>query len=722
MKQQKKRLVLVLFACMVALLVFSTVRGLVRTNHYIEENGRKNMDTVLSQMRQSYDIQIKEYYIDLQQIDSYLFQDESRSIRLTDYASYFNARRVSSYDRLLFIKQSGEVLDEDGNRNCVTLSPQLLENLENNTQADKLVSRNVDGSQERFYLVAIPCEAYYVDGERFDALGALYAHARIDSMLEMSGYKGDAYLFLVDAQGRVTYANQAVGAALIDDFLLDRMRQEKALSQTDYDYLATKFSNNQQEVLLLKQEGKKFYFGYAPLQESDCKLVCIVPAAAVNNVMVEGQKNIVFFSSLMTALTIALCCGLVWFVFRLRESEQRVSFEEKNRQMQAQAIEALEVERDRAELANQAKSEFLSRMSHDVRTPMNAIVGTMELVEHDVADPEKVRTYAQKGKAACQQLLSLINNVLDMSQMESTHVVLSRDEVSLANHLDRLESMVWPQIQEKDQHFEVQAHNITHEYLIGDAARIQQILLNLLSNAIKFTPEGGSISLEVTEQPSQQPGIAKFAFTVSDTGCGMTTDFQKRVFEPFARAENSMTSKTKGTGLGLAITKSIVDMMGGTITVSSEPGLGSIFTVNLPMEIDTAADYEISAQSVLLLTSDTQLAEDVRAALQGAALQFGTAATVVQAEKLLKENKPDVILISGYSTEQEFDEAVRWVRARANNCPLIFCYGYRRAGQYQKMFPHRSIDGVITGPFFFETFAGLVNQARGDVGQQGEQR
>lgn len=717
MKQQNRKMVLVLFACLVVLIVYSTVRGLGRTNRYIEENGRKNMDTVMSQMRQSYDVQIKEYDTDLQQIERYLFQDDSRSIRLADYVGFFDARKYSAYDRLLFIREDGTVLSEDGSRNCVEIPEQLLEGLQNGEKIDMLVSWNGDEAQERFYLVAIPCEGYAVDGEHFDAIGALYEHARIDAMLEMSGYTGDAYLFLVDAQGRVTYANQSKGAVLIDDFLLDRMRQENALSQTDYDYLAEKISNNEQDVLLLKQEGKKFYFGYAPLQESDCKLVCIVPEAAVNNVLVECRRNVVLFSSLMAAFTVALSCGLVWFVFRLRESEQKISFEEKNRRMQSQAMEALEVEKDKAELANQAKSEFLSRMSHDVRTPMNAIVGTMELMEHDAADPEKVRGYVQRMKSSCRQLLSLVNNVLDMSQMESTQVVLSRDAVSLASQFNRIESMIWPQIREKAQRFEIHAHNITHEYLIGDAARLQQIMLNLLSNAIKFTPEGGSISLEWTELPSKQPETARFSFAVSDTGCGMTADFQKKVFEPFARAENSMTSKIQGTGLGLAITKSIVDLMGGSIAVESEPGMGSTFTVTLPMEIDAEADYAISAQSVLLVTGDTQLAADVRATLQGAQLRFETASTAVQTEKLLKENQPDVIVMTGgYSSEQEFNDAVRWMRTHANNCPLIFCYGYRQNGK-RKIYPRSNLDGVMAGPFLFETFAGLVNQARGDVGQ-----
>ena len=717
MKHRKKRLALVFFVCLAVLIVHATVRGLERTNHYIEENGRKNMDTVMSQMRQSYDTQIREYYIGLRQIERYLFADENRSIRLADYAGFFDARRDSAYDRLLFIKNSGEVLDEAGNRNCVEIPNQLLEGLQNGEKIDMLVSWNGDEAQERLYLVAIPSEGYEVDGEHFDAIGALYEHARIDSMLEMSGYQGDAYLFLVDAQGRVTYANQSKGAYLVDESLLDRMKRENDLSQQEYDYIAAALGNNRQEVLLLKREGREFYFGYAPLQESDCKLVCIVPEAVVNNVLVECQRNVAFFSSLLAAFTVALCCGLVWFVFRLRESEQKIAFEEKNRRMQSQAIEALEVEKSRAELANQAKSEFLSRMSHDVRTPMNAIVGTVELMEHDAADPQKVQTYVQRVRASCRQLLSLINNVLDMSQMESTQVVLSRDAVSLASQFNRIESMIWPQIREKAQRFEIHAHNITHEYLIGDAARLQQIMLNLLSNAIKFTPEDGSISLEWTELPSKQPETARFSFAVSDTGCGMTADFQKKVFEPFARADNSMTSKTQGTGLGLAITKSIVDLMGGSITVESEPGKGSTFTVTLPLEIDTEADYDISAQSVLLVTGDTQLAADVRAALQGAQLRFGAASTVVQTEKLLKENQPDVIVMTGgYSSEQEFDDAVRWMRTHANNCPLIFCYGYRQNGK-EKIYPRSNIDGVMTGPFLFETFAGLVNQARGDVGQ-----
>ena len=269
--------------------------------------------------------------------------------------------------------------------------------------------------------------------------------------------------------------------------------------------------------------------------------------------------------------------------------EKRLEELDENINISAEKQQALE----QAEAATRAKSQFLSNMSHDIRTPMNAIFGIAQLMEHDKNDSEKMDDHIRKLKFSSQHLLSLINDILDMSKIESHEVSLNREFINLTDQVMQLKSIICPQTEEKKQKFLVKMHEIRHENLVGDAVRLRQILINLLSNAMKYTPNGGTILFEITEKHSDEQSRSVFEFSVTDTGYGMSQDFIKRIFEPFTRAENSVTNKIQGTGLGMAITKNIVDLMGGTITLDSELGKGSCFQVTIPLEI--ADEEEVSA-------------------------------------------------------------------------------------------------------------------------------
>ena len=243
---------------------------------------------------------------------------------------------------------------------------------------------------------------------------------------------------------------------------------------------------------------------------------------------------------------------------------------------------------EQAESATRAKTRFLSNMSHDIRTPMNAIFGITQLMEHDKTNLVKMEDHIQKLQVSSRHLLSLINDVLDMSKIESSEVCLNREEIYLPDLIAQLKSIMDPQTQEHHQTFVIHTDEMLYENLIGDAVRLRQVFLNLLSNAVKYTPDGGTITLDLTQKKQDKNHIL-LAFTVTDTGYGMTPDFVQHIFEPFTRAEDSTTNKIQGTGLGMAITKSIVDLMSGTITLQSEPGKGSSFFVTVLLEIAQTA-------------------------------------------------------------------------------------------------------------------------------------
>ena len=257
---------------------------------------------------------------------------------------------------------------------------------------------------------------------------------------------------------------------------------------------------------------------------------------------------------------------------------------------------AVEAALEVAEKASQAKTDFLSNMSHDIRTPMNAIVGLTTLMENELDQPEKLAEHLHKLESSGQLLLGIINNILDMSRIESGKTTLSVEPMHLSQQLDQLSTMIRAQASEKAQTFTVSTH-LRHENLLADPTRLNQVLMNILSNAVKYTPRGGHIRFEVEELPRNEH-YAKYRFVVQDDGIGMSEAYQKTLFDPFTREERSGTNKVQGTGLGMAITKNIVDLMGGSISVESATGKGTRFEVVLEFPIDTEADAVPKAQAL----------------------------------------------------------------------------------------------------------------------------
>ena len=263
-----------------------------------------------------------------------------------------------------------------------------------------------------------------------------------------------------------------------------------------------------------------------------------------------------------------------------------------------------------AEHANRAKTTFLNNMSHDIRTPMNAIVGFTALAASHISNREQVQDYLSKISVSSQHLLSLINDVLDMSRIESGKMTLDESEVHLPDLIHDLRTIIHANITAKQLALHIDTRDVVNEDIITDKLRLNQVFLNILSNAIKFTPSGGTISFHVTEKPSPRPDHTVFEFRIRDTGIGMSKEFQKTIFEAFTREKTSTVSGIQGTGLGMAITKSIVDMMGGDISVRSEEGKGTEFTVTIPCRLNESpagdeAAPELQGLRALVVDDDT---------------------------------------------------------------------------------------------------------------------
>ncbi len=240
---------------------------------------------------------------------------------------------------------------------------------------------------------------------------------------------------------------------------------------------------------------------------------------------------------------------------------------------------------EEADYANKAKTDFLSTMSHDIRTPMNAIIGLTTIAEKNVEDSKSVSENLKKIKLASNHLLTLINDILDISKVEHGNITLSPVRFSIIDMAENLENMVLPMVRQKNIDFKFQKNNITHEYLYADQLRINQIFINILSNAIKYTPNNKQVFVDLSEQLCEEPDLVKLVYVVADKGIGMPQDFMEIMYEPFIRQTDSRINTIQGTGLGLAITKKMVDMMDGTIECESKEGVGTTFTVTLELKI-----------------------------------------------------------------------------------------------------------------------------------------
>ena len=282
-------------------------------------------------------------------------------------------------------------------------------------------------------------------------------------------------------------------------------------------------------------------------------------------------------------MTSSVRCSPIYltiFIDITNETELR----EMQKKLERQA-EELKVSLQLTEQASRAKSDFFSNMSHDIRTPMNAIIGMANIARSHLGDDEKVDNCLKKLLLSSRHLLGLINDVLDMSRIESGKMTVSPAPLFLPELLENVVAIMQPDIKAAEQQFSIHLKGIMHEWFCADALRMRQIFINILSNASKFTPAQGSITVEVEEVGSEDPGTAILHFSFSDTGIGMKEEFLEHLFESFSRERDSRVDKTEGTGLGMAITKKLVELLDGTIEVHSQPGKGSLFQVTLPLPI-----------------------------------------------------------------------------------------------------------------------------------------
>ena len=598
-KTKRKKMIVPLFFLILIFLNLIFVKLLLnRMNSYIAENGKSSMGAVVEQIQQTYDLQVNGYYSRLHMLEDFLTQEGVRSIELDRNKKFFEAWQKESESTLIFLQENGKAITTDGTKLRVDMPSKLLLDLRNGYNIGKLVTLDYNQKKKDGYLVAIPCQEYTIKGETYTAIGTLYDHSKLDSMLSVKSYNGNAYLFMLDNDGNITYTNQKEDKFFRNYFLLKHLKGDQAITEEEADSLQKKLDGREQGVELVESD-KPYYLGYCPIENNNTMLICIVEKSVVDNVLRDYQKTIVFETILMAGFILLLFAGLFYSISRRSLAEQKAEYEKRNNEIQTQAMKEMEESNKKlkkaknittealqtAENANKAKTDFLSNMSHDIRTPMNAIIGMTSLIRHDAGNKAKVIEYADKIDISSQHLLGIIHDVLDMSKIEAGKTVFKYTDFSILDFITELNTIFHSQIDEKNQTLTIIKENIRHEWVNGDQVHLMQIFSNLVSNAVKYTQEGGKIQFLVEECETKSSVYAKYRFLVSDNGMGMSADFKDTIFDAFTRAESSMTNKIQGTGLGMAITKNLVEAMGGTIDVESELGQGSCFEVLIDLRI-----------------------------------------------------------------------------------------------------------------------------------------
>ncbi|MDE6881675.1 MAG: hybrid sensor histidine kinase/response regulator, partial [Lachnospiraceae bacterium] len=547
------------------------------------------------------------------------------------------------------------------------------------------------------------------DGEEIAYLYVEYIYDSLEESLPSGFYNKKAMLYIMDAETeRLVLKPKGMGERdaghlnLKDFYRANAIEEEALLAEVEE---CVKSGRN---IMFQHDIRNKSALNYMwSVNGGTIYLIGYVPIEAIQQEGTSVNHNIFIVVAVML-IAFFLCCILYYINQRQQNrirKEQEAEREIHNRQL-AEALQA-------AQIASNSKTTFLSNMSHDIRTPMNAVLGFTTLLERDAENPEKVREYTKKIMASGQHLLSLINDILDVSKIESGKVVLSVEEFTLNDLVSSVDAIIRPMARAKNQKFYVEVTGIKHEYLMGDETRINQVLINLLSNAVKYTQEGGHIWFRIIGLGQRSSQFEHIRIEVEDDGYGMTPEYLKIIFDAFTRAENSTTNKVQGTGLGMAITKNIVELMGGTIDVFSEVDKGSLFRVELECripegQVDKLFWKESGISHILAVDGNVQDSETIQGLMQDMDVTVDTVQSVSDAVHLLdgkvrEETEYQIILLDGDLPGLDAAEAAGRFRSVMPEAIILLLADYDEEGESAALSIENA--GILQKPFFIASLS-----------------
>ena len=595
MQKAKNYRNLILGCCMTGIAMLLAFFFLYHTyiQDIIYEERLNQMEEITRQMFQNLEDVIDSHWNRVTEECNYL---RDANVQTTDELCRHMKKKyeLSAYARqritLMAVDSEGGYYTESGKRGLF----RELDYFEESPEKISFVFDSMTDNQSNMvFLNRLPEPINLQNGEKTTSIlyfGIAQDMEQLNPYFNCEAYNGNNSVYVLDDNGFKLFNSNQV-ELIKGHNVFSVLQKMKYLHNSSFDKTKAELEEKGCSYSNAVLDGTEYFYGLKRMENAEWTLIFLVPAEYVATNTLKLVNFVTIFIVIFTVI-VAVCVmlGISFVMYRNQQEAIRVERENnarletvntKLRQAKQAAEDAFQV----AQEANRSKSSFLANMSHDIRTPMNAIIGITSLIRHDAGDKGKVIEYADKIDTSSQHLLGIINEVLDMSKIEAGKTVFKYSDFSIPDFIQELDTIFRSQISEKKQTLTITKENIRHEWVNGDQVHLMQIFSNLLSNAIKYTQEGGEIQLLAEECESNSSVYAKYRFLVCDNGMGMSADFKDRIFDAFTRAENSLTNKIQGTGLGMAITKNLVDLMGGTIDVESEPGQGSCFEVFMDLKI-----------------------------------------------------------------------------------------------------------------------------------------
>ena len=559
----------------------------------IYEERLNQMEEVTRQMFQNLEDVIDAHWDRVTEECNYL---EDASVQTTEELCEYMKKKhdLSVYAEqritLLAVDSEGGYYTESGNRGIF----RELDYFEDSPEKISFVFNSLTDNQSEMVFLKRLSEPIYLQNDDKETviryLGIAQDMEQLNPYFNCDAYKRNNSVYVLDNNGFKMFNSNRV-ELIKGHNVFSVLKNMKYLHNSSFDKTEAELEEKGYSYSNAVLDGTEYFYGLKRMENAEWTLIFLVPAKYVATNTLKLVNFVMIFIVIFTVIVSACVILVISFVMH-RNQQEAIRVERENnakletvntelRQAKLAAEEAFHV----AQEANRSKSSFLANMSHDIRTPMNAIVGITSLIEHECDDGEKVKEYAKKIELSSQHLLGIINDVLDMSKIETGKTTLKYADFSISELLQEMNTVFHPQANEKHQTFVITGEDIQHDWVKGDRVHLMQIFTNLLSNAVKYTQAGGIIQFIVEECQTNSSVYAKFHFMVKDNGMGMSPDFKDKIFDAFTREESSLTNKIQGTGLGMAITRNLVEVMGGTIDVESVKGQGSCFEVLLDLKI-----------------------------------------------------------------------------------------------------------------------------------------
>ena len=673
------------------------------------------MQNVTAQLFSGLEDVVKNQWESVDILCNYMEQEQTEAAITQETLQEFlaNQAKLNNLDRnmdsLLAIDDRGRYYTQNGKEGTL----QELDYLLDEPAKISFVSNSVTTNRTKMvFLQQLETPVSLENGTRIIYYGIARDMSELEPYFDCAAYEGNNAVYVVDPNGMKLFTGR--GGELIKGYnIYNVLEGMEYLHNSSFDVTRQELEETGTAYSNVMLNGEEYYYAMYRMESAEWTLLFFVRSSAVALNTVELVNTTMAVVMIFALFMAALSTVIIIWLLRRQQKKELAAAEQNNREMAAvnekleEAVKTAEAAFKAAESANKAKSDFLANMSHDIRTPMNAIVGITNLMPHVSHDPEKVEEYTRKIQASSHHLLGLINDVLDMSKIESSEVEMNITAINLADQVMQIETIIRPQTLARRQSFEIRVEDIQHENIFCDGTRLQQVLQNILSNAVKYTPEGGNIVLDIRELMNNNPSYAKYCFTITDNGMGMSKDFVKHIFEPFTRAERSVTNKIQGTGLGMAITKTIVELMGGTIRVESEVGRGSSFEVVLEFKVDNSKNGEMKQSNILLISKEQMLTNNVKNSVEKNRMHFYAADSVEQAENVAQNVSVNIVLLDGRLKEENAEEQICTLREIIGEKSLVFWLAYYKQEDFPELY---GADGFLYRPFFFSNLQNEVKR------------